>query len=251
MNNKKCSLCFKEKPINEFYLNSKNNKISSRCKNCTTSVIKMKYQSDVNYRNRIKENNKKSNNKNKKNKKIRDKEYQSRPTVRERINNKRKEKYQLYGISENRKEYLSNYMKTYNKEYKNRPEIKTKIKEYRKTDTYKTLKRNYHQRHKNSPKYKIRRNISKGIWKSLKGKKNGSWVTFVDYTIKELMHHLENNFKSNMTWENYGEWHIDHIRPVSSFNITCYECEDFKQCWALKNLQPLWAIENLKKGDRF
>jgi len=43
--------------------------------------------------------------------------------------------------------------------------------------------------------------------------------------------------------------HIDHIKPVASFNYTTTECVDFKKCWALKNLQPLWATDNLSKGS--
>jgi hypothetical protein len=53
-----------------------------------------------------------------------------------------------------------------------------------------------------------------------------------------------------MTWKNYGKWHIDHIRPISSFKITGIDCEDFKKCWSLSNLQPLWAFDNLSKGTK-
>ena len=47
-----------------------------------------------------------------------------------------------------------------------------------------------------------------------------------------------------------GEWHIDHIIPKSVFNFTKPEHEDFKRCWALKNLQPLWAEENISKFNK-
>jgi len=53
-----------------------------------------------------------------------------------------------------------------------------------------------------------------------------------------------------MTRENHGEWHVDHIIPISYFEITSHECDGFKECWKLENLQPLWAQDNLKKGDR-
>ena len=57
-----------------------------------------------------------------------------------------------------------------------------------------------------------------------------------------------------MTWDNYGKfgWHIDHIKPINTFNITDQYCDDFKKCWALANLRPLWWKDNLirsKKGD--
>ncbi len=53
-----------------------------------------------------------------------------------------------------------------------------------------------------------------------------------------------------MSFENYGEWHIDHVVPASNFSYDSFEDKEFKDCWALSNLQPLWAEENLKKGDR-
>lgn len=57
-----------------------------------------------------------------------------------------------------------------------------------------------------------------------------------------------------MNWENHGKgkgkWHIDHIKPISSFNITSYKCNDFKQCWSLNNLRPLWSHENQSRKRR-
>ena len=53
-----------------------------------------------------------------------------------------------------------------------------------------------------------------------------------------------------MSWDNYGEWHIDHILPDSSFYYVSTEDDEFKKCWALSNLQPLWAIDNLKKSNK-
>ena len=50
-----------------------------------------------------------------------------------------------------------------------------------------------------------------------------------------------------MDWGNQGEWHIDHIVPVSAFNFDSPEHMDFKRCWALSNLQPLWGRDNISK----
>ena len=70
------------------------------------------------------------------------------------------------------------------------------------------------------------------------------------YTVEELYKSLESHFTDGMSWDNMDEWHIDHIKPVVLFNFTTYDCEDFKKCFALENLQPLWALDNLKKGAK-
>jgi hypothetical protein len=64
------------------------------------------------------------------------------------------------------------------------------------------------------------------------------------------MAHLEKQFTNGMTWENRNEWHIDHIIPQSLWKYETYDDREFKQCWALCNLQPLWAEDNLSKGNR-
>jgi hypothetical protein len=67
------------------------------------------------------------------------------------------------------------------------------------------------------------------------------------YSAEELKNHIESLFLENMSWDNWGEWHIDHIGPISSFDKT----ESPKIINALENLQPLWAIDNIKKGNKF
>lgn len=64
--------------------------------------------------------------------------------------------------------------------------------------------------------------------------------------IETVRAHLESQFKPNMTWENRGEWHVDHIIPCASFDLS--KLEDQKKCFHYTNLQPLWAEENIKKG---
>jgi len=53
-----------------------------------------------------------------------------------------------------------------------------------------------------------------------------------------------------MTWDNYGEWHVDHKLPISSFNFKSEKDPIFLECWSLDNLQPLWCIENWEKGSK-
>lgn len=71
----------------------------------------------------------------------------------------------------------------------------------------------------------------------------------LEFKVTDLKQHLESLFQPGMSWDNYGDWHIDHIKPVSLFDITSYDCEDFKKCWCLENLQPLWAEDNRKKSN--
>lgn len=105
----------------------------------------------------------------------------------------------------------------------------------------------------NTPKGILNKCIRNGIIKSLNnGSKNGrSWELLVGYTAEELKKHIEKQFKDGMTWENKHLWQIDHILPISIFNYKKPEDEDFKRCWALKNLQPLWSEENNKKKAKF
>ena len=63
------------------------------------------------------------------------------------------------------------------------------------------------------------------------------------------MEHIEKQFKPGMTWERYGEWHVDHIRPCASFDLTDPEQQTI--CFNYENLQPLWAIDNMKKGAKW
>lgn len=109
------------------------------------------------------------------------------------------------------------------------------------------------QKYKTDLKFKLNSNVSTAIWFSLKGNKNGKhWEDIVGYTLKQLIKHLEKQFTEGMSWGNYGKagWWIDHIIPISVFNFTKPKHQDFKKCWALKNLQPLWAIENIKKQNK-
>ena len=101
------------------------------------------------------------------------------------------------------------------------------------------------------PAKRLRRRISNQIWWSLRGQKGGrSWETLVGYTLEQLKRHLERQFTKGMSWANMGQWHIDHILPVASFNIGSCDNPDFRACWALTNLRPLWGKENISKGAK-
>jgi hypothetical protein len=143
---------------------------------------------------------------------------------------------------------------------KNKERIIEKQKEYRKhsknwlKDCHKIKKNNKrNERRRTDISYVINCRMSYMVYDSLRQNKNGrKWEELVGYNLGQLKRHLEKQFKKGMTWENIlkGEIHIDHKIPVSVFNITSYDCIDFKRCWALSNLQPMWAIDNLKKSNK-
>lgn len=79
--------------------------------------------------------------------------------------------------------------------------------------------------------------------------KSNKTPELVGCSIMNLKTHLESKFTEGMTFENYGEWHIDHIRPCASFNLE--DPEEQKKCFHWTNLQPLWALDNIRKGDKW
>jgi len=85
--------------------------------------------------------------------------------------------------------------------------------------------------------------------KALKGShKSGSAVRDLGCTVQEFVVHLEKQFQPGMIWKNQGKWHIDHIIPLSSFDLT--DREQLLEACHYTNLQPLWAIDNIKKGNK-
>lgn len=99
------------------------------------------------------------------------------------------------------------------------------------------------------PRVRIHNCVSAMMRQALRANKAGrKWETLVGYDLAALMAHLEGQFQPGMTWDNAGEWHIDHIVPRSAFEFSSEQDATFKECWALDNLQPLWAIDNLRKA---
>ena len=134
--------------------------------------------------------------------------------------------------------------------YRNLQKIKDRKKEYLLNNKDKTNA--YTRKRRTNPSIRLNNNIGNQIRGLLRGKKKGSkWTDIVGYNIDDLMSRLQELFEDGMTFENYGEWHIDHIRPIASFDFSVAPLETAKECWALSNLQPLWAIENIKKGAKW
>ncbi|MCG7348816.1 hypothetical protein [Sphingomonas sp. ACRSK] len=101
------------------------------------------------------------------------------------------------------------------------------------------------------PAFRVAQNLRVRLCMALKNQqKAGSAVDDLGCTIPELMAHLERRFLPGMTWANWSRhgWHIDHIKPLASFDLT--DREQFLAACHYTNLQPLWAVDNLRKGDR-
>lgn len=106
------------------------------------------------------------------------------------------------------------------------------------------------QRKATDPIYKLQHNLRSRLRKALKGKpKAGSAVRDLGCSLSEFKKYMESRFQPGMTWENHGfnGWHIDHIIPMSSFDLT--NIEEVRKACHYTNLQPLWWHENLAKGD--
>lgn len=159
--------------------------------------------------------------------------------------------------------YHAKYSKEHKQELNDRSnkwyeDNKEQVSEQYKTDEVKKArKREYNNDYERSrkasdPAFKLKRNCSRLINHALKGLKNGrSILNYLPYTMDELKVHLEKQFDDKMSWTNYGiYWHIDHIYPQSLLPYNSMSDENFKRCWALKNLRPLEAIENMKKSNK-
>lgn len=89
------------------------------------------------------------------------------------------------------------------------------------------------------------------LYHSLLSRKGGRyWESILGYDLDALVGHLSAKFQPGMSLENYGAWHIDHVRPRASFAYSSEHDPDFRACWALSNLQPLWAVDNMRKGAK-
>ena len=152
-----------------------------------------------------------------------------------------------------RKDYYAKNKEIFSKRNKEN-RVKCGRKEYEKNWYHKNKVRILERianKEKTDPNFKIKKTIRLRILKVLKRnriKKCHKSVDLLGCTVEEAKVHLEKQFKEGMTWENHGNngWHIDHIIPCASFDLT--DPEQQKKCFHYTNLQPLWAHENLSKG---
>lgn len=79
--------------------------------------------------------------------------------------------------------------------------------------------------------------------------KYDSTLKLLGCSLEEFKVYMSAKFTIGMSWDNYGDWHIDHIKPCSKFDLSIEK--EQRICFHYTNLQPLWAIDNLKKGNRY
>lgn len=244
---KKCSKCHEVKTIDSFFSRkgASDGKMSS-CKKCKTAATYAWRDANRDHLNAYQ------------------REYNSKPKAAQRrlawrLDPKNKERQrELEKKRSSTDEYRARKklsealpsVKAYRSEYRKRSEVKARAKAYRSREHVKAERaKRVAERRKNDPFDRISTRMSNAIGQAIR-KNHRSWTSLVGYTAAELMAHLEKQFTKGMSWSNYGEWHIDHIVPKSSFKYESHEDAEFKACWSLGNLRPLWGVDNLKKSDK-
>lgn len=119
-------------------------------------------------------------------------------------------------------------------------------------DTYCKVCRNEYikERKKVDINFRLICNLRSSLSESIKKKKLTKKYKTIDIlgiSMEDFLKYIENKFKPGMTWENYGDWHIDHITPIS-YGKTI---DEIYQLSNYTNLQPLWAFDNYSKGNRY
>jgi len=100
--------------------------------------------------------------------------------------------------------------------------------------------------------YRLRNSLRARVRAALKYQsvsKDLGTAKLIGCTIAELREHLEEQFIGGMTWDNYGDWHIDHIKPCVLFDLS--DPDQQRECFHYTNLQPLWAKDNQSKGATY
>jgi len=149
----------------------------------------------------------------------------------------------------NNRDYVNNKSKLWREQNPDR--YKDSIKKWHldNPDRIKEIRRESWKRA--SKEKKLRKMISVAVKRSLKGESISKDIfNKLGYSIEDLKEHISKQFKDGMSWDNHGEWHIDHITPQSLLPFSSMEDDNFIKCWSLSNLQPLWAKDNLIKSNK-
>ena len=173
------------------------------------------------------------------------KEYrkENKQKVRESINNWRKCNPERHQVAEKQwrtdnKEHKANIDKIWNKNNKER--------------NLKTSRERHKKRVKVDINYKLACALRHRLRHAIKNnQKIGSAVRDLGCSVEFLKKHIESKFIEGMSWGNWAirGWHIDHIRPLVSFNLS--DIDEFKKACHYSNLQPMWWRDNIVKGDKY
>lgn len=114
-------------------------------------------------------------------------------------------------------------------------------------DKWREHKRKQHRKQRQRPINRIISNVRKRLRDVMKGKRNA--LNVVGCTRKQLQQHLQSQFTKDMHWNNYGTyWHVDHIVPVSHFDLN--NPEHRKLVHHYTNLRPMEAMANMVRGNK-
>lgn len=164
----------------------------------------------------------------------------------EKIENKNKKKAYWKTYSDKNRSILKQKGKIYDDNHRSEMSLRKKLYYQNNKEKMAEIERN---KRKNI-QYKIKSNLSRRIRSFLNGKsKSKTTMAYLGCSLDFFKNYIENLFQDGMTWENYGlnGWHIDHIRPCASFDLTNPEQQNI--CFHYSNLQPLWAVDNIKKSS--
>jgi len=146
---------------------------------------------------------------------------------------------------------------------KNKEKVQRFRLDYRKRPKYKAYQKKYRTEHrkeraayqskleKENISYRIASRLRHRLYTALKANKTSksySVMYLLGCDMNIFKEYLSDKFKEGMSWENYGAWHIDHIKPCALFDLT--DIQEQKKCFHYSNLQPLWAEENLHKNTK-
>ncbi len=255
MEEQTCSCCQATKQISEFYRDKQSKSgFSYHCKTCVKSRAK---EHHVKNKERHNERDRKWHHSNKAKANSYSRAYQKLHKEELSVRQKAWREANKYTLKER---YHDKYVKrreavlAHCKEYvaKNKDKTNAYQAQYRKQNKPK-LRAQIYEWHKyklrTDPAFRILCNLRRRLTHAIKGKnKSASTVELLGCSVEYLMVHLENQFTDGMTWENYGEWHIDHKRPCALFDMS--DPAQQRECFGYKNLQPLWGEDNQSKGAR-
>ena len=130
--------------------------------------------------------------------------------------------------------------------------IKNKIKQHYKNKYKKDIINfNYINKRNDDVIYKIIDNLSRRAYKFLKRFniiKSITYIQLIGCSVNELKEHINKQLTDGMTFNNYGEWEMDHIKAITLYNLN--NENELYECFNYKNLQPLWREDNIKKSNK-